>query len=129
LKAELHVRRLVESSVIAVEGKFSAGVVQECVVTLEPLEARIKGTIAERFAPVGDARTEFVLADEDEDLEEPLEGDSIDLGEIVAQSLSLALDPYPRKHGAAFEPVAEESDSEPPGGPFAALATLNESDG
>jgi len=35
--------------------------------------------------------------------------------------LMLAIDPYPRKAGVAFEPPAKEADT---GGPFAALAAL-----
>ena len=39
LRADLTIRRLRERGVIAVQGEFSARVVQECVVTLDPIES------------------------------------------------------------------------------------------
>ena len=55
------------------------------------------------------------------DAPEPLIGNSVDLGAIASEFLMLAVDPYPRKAGVAFEPPAKEADT---GGPFAALAAL-----
>jgi hypothetical protein len=55
------------------------------------------------------------------DAPEPLIGNSVDLGAIASEFLMLAIDPYPRKSGVAFEPPAKEVDT---GGPFAALAAL-----
>jgi hypothetical protein len=55
------------------------------------------------------------------DAPEPLIGGSIDLGAIASEFLMLAIDPYPRKAGVAFEPPANDEDT---GGPFAALAAL-----
>jgi hypothetical protein len=54
------------------------------------------------------------LADEPE----PLEGDRIDLGEIVAEELALAIDPYPRAPGAELAAAAPAAgDTEPVPGP------------
>lgn len=54
----------------------------------------------------------------------PLEGDRIDLGEAAVQTLSLALDPFPR-HPDADRILAEKGVlSEEQAGPFAALAKL-----
>ena len=52
---------------------------------------------------------------------EPLAGGAVDLGAIATEFLILAIDPYPRKPGAVFEPpdVGDDSDQ-----PFAALAAL-----
>ncbi len=54
---------------------------------------------------------------------------SNDIGELVAQQLSLALDPYPRaKDAPAPDTVPDAADpaepvtEQPPAGPFAALA-------
>jgi len=87
---------------VRVEGRFNARVTQLCVVTLE----RFESDIADDF------RLELVDPDElenaggeefrDDDVE-PLEGPTLDLGELVAQYLSLALDPYPRKPGVALD--------------------------
>ena len=48
---------------------------------------------------------------------------SIDLGELVAESLGLALDPYPRKPGAEFTTGAHDEKNPSPS-PFAALEPL-----
>jgi hypothetical protein len=57
----------------------------------------------------------------------PLEGEKIDIGEAVAQSLSLALDPYPRVADADARLKALGVMSEEDAGPFAALAALRKS--
>lgn len=124
LRADLTIRRLRERGVIAVQGEFSARVVQECVVTLDPIESRIEQAVDERLTPVESAEERIILAAEEEDFEEPVQGDTLDLGEIVAQCLSLALDPYPRKEGAALDLQDREGDPSKHDGPFAALANL-----
>ena len=53
----------------------------------------------------------------------PFEGDTVDLGEAVAQSLALAIDPYavgPEAERVRQEVLSDEAAS----GPFAALAAL-----
>jgi hypothetical protein len=42
----------------------------------------------------------------------------IDLGALASEFLTLALDPYPRKPGAAFEPPVDPDDD---GSPFSGL--------
>jgi uncharacterized metal-binding protein YceD (DUF177 family) len=59
--------------------------------------------------------------------EEPdvIEGGSIDLGEIAAETLALALDPYPRIPGEEFHGGPEQPDAEQrPESPFAVLSRL-----
>jgi hypothetical protein len=53
---------------------------------------------------------------------EPIENGMIDLGRVATDALYLAVDPYPRKPGAVFEPVVEAAD--PEDHPFAALKAL-----
>jgi hypothetical protein len=66
---------------------------------------------------------EIDLSPGDDDDPEPIEGDSIDIGEAVAQQLSLALDPYPRI-GDSDDPLGDPEDQDEPEGPFAALRGL-----
>ena len=47
----------------------------------------------------------------------------IDIGEVAAEFLALALDPYPRKPGVEFAPPEEEA---PTGSAFGALARLKD---
>jgi uncharacterized metal-binding protein YceD (DUF177 family) len=108
-----------------VVGTISATVGQDCVVTLEPIENEIEEQVDLVFAPPA---APTIVHEEGERVEvtpvdapEPLIGNSVDLGAIASEFLLLAIDPYPRKAGAAFEPPAKEANTE---GPFAALAAL-----
>jgi hypothetical protein len=68
-----------------------------------------------RFVPEAALTDAVEIEDEDEI---PYAGGAIDLGEATSEQLALALDPFPRKPGAAFS----NDEAEAPGGPFAALA-------
>lgn len=83
---------------VEVEGTIDAIVRRECVASLEIFDEKVRETFEIRFARGGSGGAEIEI---DEETPEPLEGDTIDLGEILIQQLSLALDPYPRKPGAA----------------------------
>jgi len=104
-------------------GTLSATVGQTCVLTLDPIENEIEENIDLVFAPATASMADGSGSVEEVSLDgpEPLSGGAIDLGAIVTEFLILALDPYPRKPGAVFEPpdVADDSDR-----PFAALAAL-----
>ncbi|HZH27204.1 MAG TPA: DUF177 domain-containing protein [Azospirillaceae bacterium] len=126
-RVEFEVRRQA-GGMIRVAGDLSADVVQTCVVTLEPVSNHVSDRFVSLFAPPSMIRPsgEIELNVEEDD-PEPLEGGVIDLGEVATQHLSLALDPYPRAPGVAFEPVhdPEEPEEEPVENPFAKLARLN----
>lgn len=105
---------------VRVEGRMEAEVVQDCVVTLEPVVQPVAEAVALRILPEG--------ADFSDDPEGPdevaAEGDAVDLGEALAEQLALALDPYPRAPGAALPGEGEAGAEAPTSGPFAALAAL-----
>jgi uncharacterized metal-binding protein YceD (DUF177 family) len=88
---------------------------RQCVASLEPMTDTIRETIDMRF----DRAYRDDDLEESDVLVEPLEGDAIDLGELVVQHLSLSLDPYPRKPGA--ESLLEKYRSAPSPSAFAAL--------
>ena len=137
-----------EGKNIRVTGKVRARVTQECVVTLEPFDTDVTEDVDVRFAfaappPAPEPRAgermsrrrasqaqqerraqpvpEFPAHEED-DPPDPIVDGKIDLGALAAEFMALALDPYPRKPGARFEPVAE--DDAPDESPFAGLARL-----
>lgn len=99
-----------------VTGRLRAEVVQACVVTLDPVAQSMDEVIDLRFAPGAKAHAD------DPEAPEPLDGDTIDVGAIVADHLSLALDPFPRAPGATYEPAPEPAEAKP--NPFAALESL-----
>ena len=113
--------------VIRVTLGFAAKVTQRCVVSLEPVEAAVseQGLVVE-FALDLEAGPrpgeEVVLSLEDVEPPEPLPGDAIDVGELLAQEVALALDPYPRRPGAQTAAPVEGDTPRP--NPFAALERL-----
>ena len=58
------------------------------------------------------------------DTPEPVTEDTIDVGEIVAQALGLALDPYPRAPGAEPAATAAEPGDPASSSPFVKLAAI-----
>lgn len=104
---------------------LEAEVTQTCVVTLDPVTSRIEERLDITFEP---ELSESAALDLTVDRER-LTGDSLDLGEIIAEELVLSLDPYPRKPGIALETgPAGEAGERPRGGPFEALAALKRKD-
>jgi hypothetical protein len=102
---------------IGVRGQFHAEVEQACVVTLDPVLQRIDEPFAWRLLPAG-----MEASDGDDDPDDiETEAGVADLGEALAQELSLALDPYPRALGAE---VPAEHGPDGTSGPFAMLAKL-----
>lgn len=102
LEAEIRIERL-PGGLVRLAASLSADVVQCCVVTLEPVANHVEEEFALLFS-AGEATREVVLDGEAETVE-PLDGDRIDIGEAVAQQLSLALDPFPRAAGASLDPL------------------------
>lgn len=96
LEAQLHV--IPEAGGCRVTGRLLADLVQACVATDEDVPAHLDVPFAVRFVRGMDmpaAEEEVELSDEECDVL-PLEEERIDLGETVAQTLALNLDPYPR---------------------------------
>jgi uncharacterized metal-binding protein YceD (DUF177 family) len=117
--AEVELRRQ-GGQVIVLEATFAAEFEQCCTVTLEPVRNAIADRFSLVYAPVTDEELEIALSG-DEPAFEPLTDDAIDIGEAVAQELSLALPEFPRRPDATVEDVPE---TEPLEGPFALLARL-----
>ncbi len=108
---------------VAIEGRIRAEVVQDCVVTLEPVVQQVEEAVHLRILGPGEESSDDPESPDDVDAP----GGVADLGEALAEQLALALDPYPRAPGAVLpdEVAAEpEEPPEPAISPFAALAAL-----
>jgi uncharacterized metal-binding protein YceD (DUF177 family) len=112
-----------------VAGHVRARIGQTCVVTLDPIESDIDEPIDLMFAPpeqipqLSDLVDDAAESDEEiPDPPEPIVNGVIDLGRLATDALLLAIDPYPRKPGAVFEPLVAADD--PEDHPFAALKAL-----
>lgn len=112
---------------IEAKGRMKAKAVQSCVITGEPVPAKIDLPFTIRFvAPDAAAVSEEIELDaEDCDVMEH-DGSGIDLGEAIAQTLGLALDPYPRAPTADTRIKEVGILSEEEAGPFGALAALKD---
>ncbi|WP_435539226.1 YceD family protein [Azospirillum sp. ST 5-10] len=131
LEATVRLRRT-GGDMVRVTGELRADVVQTCVVTLEPVRNAVAERFEALFAPESlvpedgdEVEIDFDAAALDEDVPEAMDRGRIDIGELVAQHLSLALDPYPRAPGVALPDAGEEeapADAKP--NPFAVLERL-----
>lgn len=133
LAADYRIRR--DAQGVIATGHLSARVTQACIITDEPVPATIDEDFAIRFVPEGEEQAsedEIELSEDECDIVF-YSGGAIDLGEAAAETLALALDPYPRSPGAEAalrdagvisedeaQRLAEES------GPFGGLAALRD---
>ena len=109
-------------------GRLTADMIQTCAVSGDDFPTRIDEPLDLRFVPAGSIETsdeeiELALGDADE-IE--FDGDSFDLGEALAQSLGLAIDPYAEgpNADAARKEAGIIDDSAPRGQLADALAKL-----
>ncbi len=115
-----------DGEVVKASGTLQADVVQSCAISGEDLPVHIREEIAFNFVPECEIVSEEEIELEEEELDEiPYVGTSFDLGEAVAQSLALAIDPYAT--GPDADRMREEHDltEKAPQGPLQeALAKL-----
>ena len=130
-RLEAHAALSLDGATVRATGRLKASLDQACVVTREPVAAHADEPFDILFVPhpepggpdeeveLGESDCEIVFHD----------GSAIDLGEAIADTLALSLDPYPRSAGAdaALKEAGVLSDEE--AGPFAALAKLKRSSG
>jgi len=118
---------------------FEAELVQNCVVTLDPVTQHIDEEFRQRYLPepmtgpepdAPENDREITIDVDAEDSPEPMKAGKIDIGETVAEQLARAIDPYPRKPGVSFDPpspskeAGDASESRP--NPFAVLEKLKQ---
>jgi uncharacterized metal-binding protein YceD (DUF177 family) len=127
LAAEARLSRRGET--VEAEGRLRASVTQSCIATDEPVGAEVDEAFRVEFRPPPEAGSEEEVELGEEELDVIFyEGGAIDLGEAVAQTLALALDPYPRSQAAeaALEEagVRSEEEARAEASPFAVLKGL-----
>ena len=133
LEAEVRLRRV--GGDVRLEADLSADLAQGCIVTLEPVPVQLAESFALIFRPGidEDEADRLALESPEDEIIEPLMAESIDIGEAVAQQLSVAMDPYPRASGAQSagadleigeEPESPSDPSNARRNPFDVLATL-----
>src|SRR5690349_8097857 len=122
---------------VVVEGRLRGRIVQACVLTLDPvnqdLDDAFRIVFTKDLADERDPESGETLLNAQVDAPEPLSGNLLDVGEIVAEQLSLIADPYPRRTGVKLEDVMPRPRRDGRRGlpeqrrhPFAALAVLKD---
>jgi hypothetical protein len=114
-------------------GNLQAILKQACIATGDPVGSVLEEPMDILFIPVpqtdSKTDTEIELAAEDCDTMF-YDGRVVDIGEATAQSLGLAIDPYPRSNNAEAvlrkAGVKAEEDMAALSGPFAALSALKD---
>lgn len=127
-KLEATATLIMRGDAISAEGRFTADVVQSCTASGEDLRAHFDEAFSVRFvAPLtqSSASDEIeLLADDCDSVDH--DGQSVDLGEAIAQTLGLSLDPFPRSKAAAqlLREAGVLAEDEVETGPFAGLKGL-----
>ena len=131
LQAEISLEE--DGKAVLARGRLRAQIVQSCAISGEEFPVSINEPVLLRFVEEGtidpalsaDEEIEVELSGEDCD-EIEYSGDAFDLGEAVAQSLGLAIDPYATgpNADAARQKAGITSDDVPSGPLAAALAAL-----
>jgi len=117
------------SSIMAT-GSIHATLTQSCIATGEPVSEQIDEAFSICFVP----QAELEASAPDEEIELDVEeadiiaysDGRIDMGETIAETLALTVNPYPRSDSADIYLSEAGVLSEEQAGPFAALAALKE---
>lgn len=134
LKATGEVADKGNSQGIMVIGSLEAELEQQCTVSLKPVAERVKEDFELLLVDPEMANRmdeDEAYLDEDAPDYDALEGDIIDVGEVIAQTLSISMNPYPRADDATIDVskntnvTVDEPELEKPN-PFAELAKLKD---
>lgn len=106
-------------------GRIKAALEQSCVVSGEPVRAHVDEPFNLIFVPEPSGRPDEEVELGPDDLDVVFhDGAAVELGGAIADTLALALDPFPRGPNADTALKAAGVISEEQAGPFAALAKL-----
>lgn len=126
-EATIGLRRLAPGR-FAYTAQFEADITQNCAVTLEPVYSKVVRDFSRTLHLVPHISSGFTTGGElspgsgDDEVPEEIDSSHFDLAAPLLEELVLAIDPYPRAPGAAFEPLADEIDETD--NPFAVLKSL-----
>lgn len=107
---------------LRLEGELAADIDQVSVVSLEAFRSEVRFPVQRFFLP------ESAISPDEEDAD-PIIAGHVDMGETVAETLALELDPYPRAPGESHDLLQPAEEPEiAPVSPFAALKKLKPGD-
>lgn len=142
VRAHVTLYREYESHIVFVRGEVSGIASQPCAVTGDMLTEEVRDGFEAWFSDQDGIASlalerrkrqgkrmdaEMPIADEDEE-PEPMIDSQVDIGELAAQYLALAITPFPRKEDAERDPLvqadARPAPEEKQANPFAVLKKL-----
>jgi uncharacterized metal-binding protein YceD (DUF177 family) len=129
-RLEAHVTLARTGDIIRGEGRLLAALDRSCVITGDPVAAHVDEPFTLMFVPEpasGGPDEEIELGESDCDVVFH-DGAVIDLGNAIADTLALGLDPYPRCAGADAALKEAGVLTEEQASPFAVLAKLRKND-
>ena len=110
---------------IRARGRIKASLTQACVASGEPLAAYLDEAFELHFQPEPTRTPDDEIELSGDELDVIFhDGQAIELGEAIADTLAVSLDPYPRGPNAEVALSQAGVLSEEQAGPFAALAAL-----
>ncbi|MEW7007594.1 MULTISPECIES: YceD family protein [unclassified Lentilitoribacter] len=133
LKADVKLSRWKRDGV-RVSGHFEGKLIQDCVVSLKPINTEINDDFVAFYVPETSklARQdniqngELIIDVDGPDIPDTFSGNTIDVAAVVSEFAAMAIDPYPRDPEAEidqkFQSGSIEDDAPP--SPFAALAAI-----
>lgn len=133
LTATLELEPKGRGSLLVVQGRLKAEVVQPCILTAEPVLSSLDETfeILYSFDPVDDAGDEVLIDMDAEEPPEMVDPQGLDFGEAVVQQFAVMLDPYPKSHDSSWDgdsvdetPDEEEAQKSGKKNPFSVLKDL-----
>jgi uncharacterized metal-binding protein YceD (DUF177 family) len=125
LGADVNVTR--QDDIVAISGCVKGHVTQHCVATGEPIQTPLNVPFQIRMTPEGaDSDADEIEIDADDCDVMYHDGQSVDIGEAVAQTMMLSLDLWPRHPDADAKLKAAGIGNEASVGPFAALGALKD---
>ena len=114
-----------QGAAIRARGRIKASLTQACVASGEPLPAYIDEAFELHFQPEPTRTPDDEIELSGDELDVIFhDGQAIELGEAIADTLAVSLDPYPRGPNAEVALQQAGVLSEEQAGPFAALAAL-----
>ena len=115
----------------ALDADLEADIVQNCVVTLEPVKSHISRAVhrelhlADRIRLKPNETIPLGAGAGDDEVPEEIESLTYDLAGPLLEEFSLAIDPYPRAPGVEFA-APPETPEPPKENPFAVLKALKD---
>lgn len=119
---------------VLITGKLTAELEQQCTISLKPVAEKVEEDFELLLVDTDMANRmdeDEAYLDEGAPDYDALEGDTIDVGEVIAQTLSISMVPYPRAEDAVIDVsknvnvTIDEPELEKPN-PFAELAKLKD---